>query len=330
MVMTLALAFPALAGGQARVVVVQWPNSGTDFASERLQKQVRTELAGVGEVSFVPDWVTFQAGRTAAATRDEVLAALDGLDLAAERDTAAWVALRDELHALAGAFLVEGPEDREPMFRLHVAAGEAAVRAGELTAPWFRDEPAGPRNLHWTFAARFAADDPTLLDGTDGPLAEALAEPPRTGTLSFERSGVTFDAAAFAADNRVLVDGRELVVTGPDGALEVWQGPLSVTIRREDGPALAVHLPWPEAETDLAYFPLEHAALEMKIGLLEDLMSHPNEIVPDIAEARLAHLATYAALYPDEALYVAAPVSHRSTRTRLWHLEDGALRLVGD
>ena len=84
-----------------------------------------------------------------------------------------------------------------------------------------------------------------------------------------------------------------------------------------------------EEETALTFFPLELGRREVGHALLESLPSHPSECEPTVEEAPLAHLTAYAALFPDQDLFVATPRAGRPARTRLWRLDDGGLHLVG-
>ena len=148
----------------ARVIVLKWPETSTDYLDETLQRNVRSRIARP-DAMFFPEVDLYQNGRKVKdrtvipamqpAIVDDIAATtvMRAVDQVAGvpwdgMQPAQWSQKADELRAIAEEiWFVDRVELREPMFLLYAQIGKAAENRN-FAAPPFYEEIGGLSLIH--------------------------------------------------------------------------------------------------------------------------------------------------------------------------------------
>jgi hypothetical protein len=339
----------ALCSGQAlaeapsaRVVVLQWPETNTDYQSGALHKQLQSRVGP--EAAFVPELDLYQPGRTepdeavapaeqrgspSSEILDEVRARVaetgaQAFDSMSEQE---WVQRAAELRQLADElWFVDRLELREPAFLLYTQIGRAAENGNQGTPPYYEFIDGKAVNYYWYLAATLAQRDSSLLSKLlDQELHHnvlALKERLDAGdfkslTLSFDLDE-RFDPRAFAAEYTLYVDGFEEKLTDAQGLLELPLGIHDVWLqRKEGGYGLSARFERQSVEKGFEY-PMQTASKRVGLDLIEQLMEKPAECFPEVARDIEKYLGIYAALHPTSEIYVSVPQFGSTSSKKLW------------
>jgi hypothetical protein len=341
----------------ARVVVLQWPETATNYENMVVQGNVKVRIARP-DAKFFPEIDLYQQGRkendASIRARDQ-RAVVPNTVMAKVRqavieiETVQWDELSEldwrlkaeELRQLSEAVWFVDREDlRSPMFQLYVQIGRAAEEGGLESPPWYEEISDYNVNYHWYLAAAMAHDSPELMDLiTDETLlasVEYLKDQLDQGNieqvkLSFENQGV-FDAGKFAGEYEVFINGLPVIIENDDALYEVPRGRIDVYLSRVDGGhSLSDTLEVLRLD-DKIYGVRDTARKMMGTDLIKQLEEHPNECTPELDDRTLASLAIYSRLHPESEIYVAVPWFGSTTDVRLWRYEPrmAILQLVQD
>lgn len=327
----------------ARVVVLEWANTTTNYSNETLQRNIRTRIARPS-AKFLPEVDMYQAGRKepndSVAPLDQRASppdsAIDVLNALAEETepipfnaltTESWgvraVEMREKLNEI---WFLDRPALREPLFRLYIQIGYAADNRSDPSPPFYDFIGRKTVNYYWYLAGALAYEDPQMMskvsnkdwnddvtrfkDMLDSGEIERIP-------LSFELSG-QWDAQKFASEYELFINGREYgVIKDPKGLVPVPPGPTDVYLRRSDGHSLSDRVDLGKLN-DKIYFVRDVARKRMGIDFIDQLMEHPNECKALVDGDILIYLAIYQKLHPGAEIYVAIPVAGSPNRIELW------------
>jgi hypothetical protein len=331
---------PPADGKGARVVVFAWEGKPTDYTSAALIKNVKSRISRP-DALFFPDVDIYQAGRfervgdpTPGAERGVVPA-----DVVAEIDKAVkavtpigwnkisedeWSTKADELRALADkVWFIDRPDLRKPLFNLYVQIGRAAENAGLQSPPYYDQIGGNPVNYFWYLAGALAYAEPELLDGVkDAELKDSIdyykssLEAKRIPMASLSvKSGDSFDAKAFAAEFKVMVNGLEVPIEN-NGLVKVPQGRIDFAlVRTAGGFSMSESV---EVKDERIFLIRDTAKQKMGFDFVSQLVEHPSEASPAVKDEVLQFFAVYQKLHGDADIYVAIPQDGNANKVLLW------------
>lgn len=343
----------------ARVVVLQWRDTDTDYRNETLQRNIKARLARP-DAQFFPDFDLYQEGRSEpdksvrpSDQRATVPASVIGTVLAEVEATAAipfdgmleqdWGIRANELLKLADEmWFVDRAELREPLFLLYAQIGRAAENSNQGAPPFFENVDGRPVNYFWYLAGGLAYKDPSLLSKlTTQDLYLPIANYKdlldsgafRPMTLAFDVIGRPFDPKEFAAEYEVYVNGVAENVTSVNGLLEVPLGRSDVFLKRPDGQSMSAREERTVVPENYSYL-LHNAQKRMGIDFIEQLMENQSECTPQLSGDIVNYLAIYAKLHPAAQIYIAVPKLGSTAPGRIflwrWDRDRAQLFLVQD
>ncbi|MEZ4234652.1 MAG: hypothetical protein R3F59_00485 [Myxococcota bacterium] len=317
---------------QARVVVLEWPGSKTDYTNESLRRNIKARIARPN-AAFFPEIDLYQEGRAEpdktvrpedqrasvpSSVVPRVMAEVEAtaaipFDAITEQD---WVIKANELLKLADElWFVDRQELREPLFLLYSQIGRAAENSNQGSPPYFDNVDGQAVNYFWYLAGTLAYTDPTLLsklttqdlyvpiDNYRNMLDSGVF---RKMTLSFSSGEDAFDPKAFRGEFELYVNGVTQLVTDTNGLLEVPLGRTDVYLKRADGYSISAQEERqvvPENYTLL----LQIAKARMGKDFREQLMANPSECTPLLEGDIVTYLSIYAKLHPKSDVYIAVP-----------------------
>lgn len=343
----------------ARVVVLQWKGTDTDYTNEALQRNIKVRIARP-EANFYPDVDLYQAGRKepdesvrhtdqrAIVPNDAIATVMDAVEDVAsipwnalsEQD---WGLRANDLYNLADEmWFVDRPELREPLFLLYSQIGRAAESSNNPSPPYYENVDGKTVNYFWYLAGSMAYKDPQLMSKiTDMSLNASIQyykdelDAGRFAplTLSFDLGESEFDPKEFTGNYQVFINGMEETIKNPDGLLDVPPGRVDVYLKRADGHSLSDRVDL-ERLKDKFYFVRQNARKAMGLDFIDQLMQHPNECIPPLAGDILNYLSIYAKLHPGAEVYIVVPYAGSTAPGRLylwrWDRANGYLIRVED
>lgn len=338
----------------AKVVVIKWKDQPADYTSGALQTNARAAIAR-GDAKFFPDIDLYQVGRrqpgnvkpgdqpgsVPAATIKEIASAADAAAKIKPEalDEEGWNEKAQELYELSQKiWFIDRPELREPMFKLYAQIGRAAETANNGSPPYY-DMVSG-RNVNSFFyqAAVLAYAEPKLLDKLKDPDLKSSVQDYKElldggriplVPLSFKDQG-SFDAAAFAAEYEVTLNGLPVKIEDAGGVIKVPPGRTDINMKHVDGtPALSDTVDLSKLNGKV-YFVRDVARTKMGVDFAEQLMEHPNECVPTVDGDIQQYIAIYAKQQPDSEVYVVVPEAGNVSRLFIWRWDtkSGTLQKV--
>lgn len=343
----------------ARVVVLQWQDSDTDYTNETLQRNIRNRIARP-DAKFYPDVDMHNPGRVEpdpSVLPGEQRASPPSQNIASVlslvEDTAAipyngineieWGIRADELRQTANnLWFIDRAELREPTFLLYAQIGRAAENSNQNTVPYYANVDNRPVNYYWYLAGVLAKETPDLLAKiSDQELYQNISNYKdqleagvfQPQVLSFDLNGI-FDGPKFVEEYSVYVNGIEQTVGSPEGLFEVDLGITDIFLKRHDGSfSLSVRYERMSVDKDLD-FPRQTAHKRMGLDLIDQLMENPYECIPDLAGDIVNYLAIYAKLHPEDDIYVAVPQFGSTSPGRIflwrWDRSRSILKRVED
>lgn len=340
----------------ARVVVLKWNGTDVGYEDELLRRIVRNRIDRP-DALFFPSTDLYQNGRKAPdrtltpAMQPARVADADLTTLVAEAERVSQIPwnglgpdewrgeaakLRDLLDT---TWFIEGIEQREPLFLAYANIGRAAENSGSQAPPFFEAIAGKSVNYYYYLAASLAFQDPTLMSKlldqeVNGAVNYYLSEMQKgafpTFPLDFELDG-EFDIEQFEKEYQVFLNGVEVTIDA-EARVEVLLGRSDIYLKRKDtGHGLSERLEVDKFE-DKAYFVRDVARKRMGLEFIEQLMLHPNECTPEVAEYVLHYMAIYAKLHPKPAeIYVAVPKNGDPNKVWIWRYDrqSATLQLVG-
>ena len=323
----------ALRDKPARVIVLQWKDSDTDYTNEALKRNIKARIARP-DAQFFPEIDLYQEGRTEpdptvrpadqratvpkssiprVMNEVEAVAAIP-FDAISEQE---WGIRANELRALSDEiWFVDDVELREPLFLLYAQIGRAAENSNQGAPPFFENIDGQPVNYYYYLAATLAYQDPTLLSKlTTQDLYVPISNYRdmldsgqfRQQTLGFGDEDRNFDPKAFNSDFEVYINGELRNVANINGLVEVPLGRVDVYLKRlPAGHGLSATEERTTIPENVALL-LQIARLRMGIDFIEQLMVNPSECTPLLSGYIVNYLSVYAKLHNDSDIYIAVP-----------------------
>jgi len=339
----------------ARVIVLKWPDTSTDFQSESVQRDVRSRTASP-EAMFFPEVDLFQNGRKVpdrtvipalqpAIVPDSNVPAV--MRMAQGTLALPWNALQpvqwglkaNELMDMADMiWFVDRVELREPLFLLYAAIGWAGENQNNAVPPFYQQVGAFAVNYHWYLAAQLASQEPTLLSALTNPdVASSIGyylEQLQRGAfpsfkVDFEQEDF-FDEDDFSGAWEVMLSGIPVEI-GRTGQLDVFLGRTDIYLKRKDtGHGMSERLEVLKLE-EKVYFVLDVARKLMGKAFIDQLFLYKNECTPEVDGDILNFLAIYQKMHPKADVYIAVPEAGNPNKVWVWRYDkrSGQLSLVG-
>ncbi len=339
----------------ARVIVLRWSDTETDYLDENVHRVVRSRIDR-SDALFFPEVDLYQNGRklkdkTVVPAMQPALVPDSNiqpvLDAVAEIQGVAYNALAPHEWGLKAQELkqmvemlwfVDRIELRETLFMLYTQIGQAAENQNLPTPPFFEQIGNQPVNYYWYLAACMAQQEPALMSKvTDQTLLATL-----NYYLSQLQSGAyptikvdlelddTWDGEAFAETYELLFNGLP-VEPDENAQVPVFLGRTDIYLKRLDtGHGLSERLEVTKLD-DKFYPVMQNARKRMGIDFIDQLFLHPNECSPELDGDILNYLSIYAKLHAKSEIYIAVPQFGNPNKTWIWRYDRkmANLSLVG-
>ncbi len=335
----------------ARVIVLKWPETSTDYKSETVQRNVRSRIARP-EAMFFPEVDLYQNGRKVpdrtvipamqpAIVPDSnippVLAAVDEVsgiawDAISPSD---WGIKAQDLRALAeNIWFVDRVELREPLFLLYAQIGRAAENSNHPVSPFYERVGTVTVNYYWYLAAQLAYQEPGLMSkltdpdvsGSVGFLLKQLQQGAFPSfKVDFEQEN-QWDPEEFNKSYEVLINGLPVELDA-NARIDAFLGRTDIYLKRKDtGHGLSERLEVLKLE-EKAYFVRDVARKMMGIHFIDQLFLHKNECVPEVDGDILNFLAIYQKLHDKAEIYIAVPENGNPNRVWIWRWDKRSAQL---
>jgi hypothetical protein len=339
----------------ARVIVLKWKDTTTDYKDETVRRNVRSRIARP-EGMFFPEVDLYQNGRKVLdrtvipamqpavvpdANIGVVKAAVDQIAGVPwnQMQPAEWGLKAQELRALAEQlWFVDRVALREPLFLLYSQIGRAAENQNHSAPPFYEQVGSFAVNYYFYLAATLAYQEPSLMSKlTDQELSGSIGyylQQLQQGSfpslkVDFEQEN-SWNEEEFNKDYEVLVNGIAVV---PDGnaQIDVFLGRTDIYLKRKDtGHGLSERLEVAKLD-DKIYAVREVARKLMGIDFIDQLFLHKNECTPQVDGNILNYLAIYAKLHDKAEIYIAVPEFGNPNKMWIWRYDrpSAQLSLVG-
>ncbi len=339
----------------ARVIVLRWPDTDTDFTDESIHRVVRSRIDR-SDALFFPEVDLYQNGRKLKdktvvpamqpalvpdANIAPVLRAISEVQGLAFNAMAPheWGLKAQELRQMTELlWFVDRIELREPLFLLYTQIGRAAENQNLPTPPFFEQIGNQPVNYYWYLAATMAQQEPALMSKvTDQELLATLnyylqqlqagAYPTIKVDLELDDN---WDGEAFAETYELLFNGLP-VEPDENAQVPVFLGRTDIYLKRLDtGHGLCERLEVTKLD-DKFYPVMQNARKRMGIDFIDQLFLHPNECTPELDGDILNYLSIYAKLHAKSEVYIAVPQYGNPNKTWIWRYDRklANLSLVG-
>ncbi len=339
----------------ARVIVLRWTDTETDYLDETVHRVVRARIDRA-DALFFPEVDLYQNGRK---LKDKtVVPAMQPalvpdanvqpvLDFVAVVQSLAYDALKPHEWGLKAMELrqmvemlwfVDRVELREPLFMLYTQIGRAAENRNDSSPPFY--EYIGNQNVNYYYylAACMAQQEPSLMSKvTDQDVTGILnhylgqlqsgAFPTIKVDLELDDN---WDADAFAETYELLFNGLP-VEPDENAQVPVFLGRTDIYLKRLDtGHGLSERLEVTKLD-DKFYPVMQNARKRMGIDFIDQLFLHPNECTPELDGDILNYLSIYAKLHGKSEVYIAVPQYGNPNKTWIWRYDrkSANLSLVG-
>ena len=330
----------------ARVIVLKWQATDTDFSDPDVQRIVKSRIQRP-DAEFYPDVDLYQEGRK---VKDQTVvpamqpAIVPSQNIARVMSAVAevsavpyngwspseWGLKAKELQEMVELlWFVDRVDLREPLFLLYAQVGRAAENQNEMIPPFYEQVGFQAVNYYYYMAAVLANQDPSLMSKlTDQDLnasIQAYLSMMQQGgfptlKINFEQDGVDFDPAEFATRYEIYLNG---IKVDPDeqGEIDIFLGRTDIYLKRVDnGHGLSERLEVTKLEGK-RYFVRDVARKKMGLDLIEQLFLHLNECSPQLEGVILNYLAIYAKIHEKAEIYIAVPKEGNPNKTALWRYD---------
>lgn len=339
----------------ARVIVLKWDDTSTDYQDPALQRNVKARIDRPGAL-FFPSVDLYQNGRKAP---DDMMRPIDqparvpdaNLDaILAEAvkvsqipwdsmSPGEWGVLAEKLRRMVElVWFVEKVEQREPLFHLYTMIGYAAENQNNPSPPYYEAIGNQSVNYYYYLAAQLAWQDPSLMS--------KLNDMEIRGQVNYYLDGINsgrfpffpldfelenhYDQESFAKEYEVFINGLPVEVD-EEAQFKVPLGRNDIYMKRQDtGHGLSEQLIVDKFE-EKAYFVRDVARKDMGIEFIEQLMLHPNECTPELDGDILTFLSIYAKMHGSAEIYIAVPKNGDPNKVWIWRWDrtSATLQLVG-
>jgi hypothetical protein len=339
----------------ARVIVLRWSDTDTDYTDENVHRVVRSRIDR-SDALFFPEVDLYQNGRklkdkTVVPAMQPALVPDNNiqpvLDAISQIEAVGYGALQPHEWGLKAQELkqmvellwfVDRIELREPLFLLYTQIGRAAENQNLPTPPFFEQIGNQPVNYYWYLAACLAQQEPGLMSKvTDQELLATLnyylqqlqagAYPTIKVDLELDDN---WDGEAFGETYELLFNGLP-VQPDENAQVPVFLGRTDIYLKRLDtGHGLSERLEVTKLD-DKFYPVMQNARKRMGIDFIDQLFLHPNECSPELDGDILNYLSIYAKLHAKSEIYIAVPQFGNPNKTWIWRYDRkmANLSLVG-
>lgn len=339
----------------ARVIVLKWPDTSTDYEDETVQRNVKSRIARP-DALFFPDVDLYQNGRKvkdrtvvpamqpAMVPDANINRIMDKVDEIAgvpwnARRPEEWGLIAQDLQATAEQiWFVDRVNLREPLFLLYAQIGRAAENQNHPAPPFYEQIGNFAVNYYFYAAATLAFQEPALMSKltdqeVNGSITYYLQQLQQGSfpslKVDFEQEN-EWDEEEFNKDYEILVNGIP-VVADSNSQIDVFLGRTDIYLKRKDaGHGLSERLEVLKLEEKF-YFVRDVARKRMGIDFIEQLFLHKNECSPQVDGDILNYLAIYARLHEKAEIYIAVPENGNPNKVWIWRYDRASamLNLVG-
>lgn len=339
----------------ARVIVLKWPDTSTDYKDETVRRNVKSRIARP-EALFFPEVDLYQNGRKvkdrtvvpamqpAIVPPNNMRVVMDAVDDIAgvpwnAKRPEEWGLKAQELLALSEhIWFVDRVELREPLFLLYAQIGRAAENQNHAAPPFYEQIGNFAVNYYFYLAATLAYQEPALmskltdqeLNGSIGYFLQQLQQGAfPTLKVDFEQEN-EYNATEFNNDYEVLVNGLPVEIDA-NAQIDAFAGRTDIYLKRKDsGHGLSERLEVAKLD-DKFYFVRDVARKRMGIDFIQQLFLHKNECVPEVDGDILNYLAIYQKLHDKAEVYIAVPEGGNPNKVWIWRYDRNSaqLNLVG-
>ncbi len=340
----------------ARIIVLKWNDTTTDYQDATLIRNVKSRIDRP-DALFFPSVDLYQNGRKhpddtlipaqqPAMVPDVNLEAIKAESVKVSQipwdsiSPGEWGVIAEKLRRMLDlVWFIEKVEQREALFHLYTMIGYAAENQNSPSPPYYESLGGQSVNYYYYLAATMAWQDPSLMS--------KLTDMEINGQVNYYLQGLQdgrypfysvdfeleneFDVDQFTGEYEVYMNGLLLEEIDPEGQFKVPLGIFDVYFKRTDsGHGLSDRLEFDKLE-DKAYFVRDVARKEMGTEFIEQLMLHPNECTPQVAEYVLHYMSIYAKLHPQAEIYVGVPKNGDPNKVWIWRYDraSATLQLVG-
>ena len=335
----------------ARVIVLKWRGTSTDFTDPTLVRNVRSAIARP-EAMFFPEVDLYQNGRKVpdrtvvpanqpAVVPDTNLPSVLGAvaEVAAipwnGLDPNGWYRKAEDLKAYESlVWFVDRVELREPLFLLYAQIGRAAYNANRSSPPFYEYIGGETVNYYYYLAALLAYQDPGLMskvtdDEVRGDIGLIVGKLQQgfypTLKLDFEQ-GDQFNADEFNKSYEVLINGLPMA---PDNnaQIDIFLGRTDVYLKRKDtGHGLSERFDVTKLESKNLFI-RDIAQKKMGIEFIDQLFLNPNECIPELDGDILNFLAIYQKLHTKADIFVVVPEGGNPNKVWVWRYDRSSAML---
>lgn len=339
----------------ARVIVLKWDDTTTDYKDEALRRNVKSRIDRPGAL-FFPSVDLYQNGRKVldntvrpidqpARVPDANLDAIQAEALKVSQipwdsmSPGEWGVLAEKMRRMVDlVWFVEKVEQREPLFHLYTMIGYAAENQNNPSPPYYEAIGNQSVNYYYYLAAQLAWQDPSLMSKLNDMEIRGQVNYYLDGInsgrfpffpLDFELENF-YDQEEFAEEYEVYINGLPVEVDA-EAQFKVPLGRNDIYMKRADtGHGLSEQLIVDKFE-EKAYFVRDVARKDMGIEFIEQLMLHPNECTPELDGDILTFLSIYAKMHGTAEIYIAVPKNGDPNKTWIWRWDrsTATLQLVG-
>jgi hypothetical protein len=335
----------------ARVIVIRWENTSTDYTDDNVQRNVRSRITRP-EALFFPEVDLYQNGRKVPDTTvipanqpaivpdnagPTLLGAVEEIASVPQSamDVSGWAQKAQDLLDLSDrVWFVDRVELREPLFLLYAQIGRVADNQDFPAPPYY--EQVGPLavNYYYYLAAQLAYQEPALLAKlTDQDQIDAvgyLFDQIRNGFFAPLKLDFTQDTAfsleAFQEEYTVLLNGLP-VDLDPRGQIDVFPGITDVYLLRNDtGHGLSERFESIKLEEKI-YSVRDVARKKVGVTFKDQLFLYKRECSPEVDGDILNYLAIYQKLHSSAEVYVAVPENGNPNKVWIWRYDPGSAQL---
>jgi hypothetical protein len=339
----------------ARVIVLRWKGTTTDFKDEGVQRNVKSRIDRA-DALFFPETDLYQNGRklmdkTVVPALQPALVPDDNIRLVMNAVAEIqgvpyngyaphqWGLKAQELsHKVELLWFIDRKELREPLFLLYLQIGRAAENQNHPTPPFFEQIGTFSVNYYYYLASMLAQQDPGLMskvtDKDTLTTVQYYLEQLQRGAFPIMKVDLELDdmwnGEEFLKTYEILFNGLP-VEPDQNAQVPVFLGRTDIYLKRKDsGHGLSERLEVTRLD-DKFYPVVQNARKRMGIDFIEQLFLHPNECSPELDGDILNYLSIYAKLHAKAEVYVAVPQLGNPNKTWIWRYDrkEAKLQLVG-
>ncbi len=329
----------------ARVIVLKWKGTDTDYSNDLVMRNVRSRISRP-EAMFFPEVDLYQSGRKvpdrtvipalqpAVVPDANIAVILNEVNKVASVPWNAWTPSEwglkaQELARLSESlWFVDRVELREPLFLLYSQIGKCAENQNHPASPFFEQVGPTPVNYYWYKAALLAYQEPALMSKlTDQDLAGSigyLLSQLQQGfypsyKIDFELEN-NYNAEQFNKEYEIRINGIPVELDA-NAQYDAFLGRTDIYLKRKDsGHGLSERLELLQLDNKV-WFVRDVARKMMGIDFIEQLFLHKIECSPEVDGNIMNYLAIYQKLHDKAEIYIAVPENGNPNEVWIWRYD---------